>query len=417
MPKIFISYRRNDTEHVVGSIAAYFKREFGAENVFLDVLDIHPGDDWPAKLRDKVAECDVMLVIIGPQWESIMRERAAQTDDFVRFEITHALHLNKLIIPVTVMSAPIPKFSDLPASVTQLERLNAVEIRTPKDFDNDCAHIADHIRQQNRTPIIKVAIFLLATLAIIIAVVIYSSLSMVTANGQWNPVIESFDDGIEMVQVPRGCFMMGSDDGEANEQPVHKVCFYTPFWIDRFEVTQANFARLDGEQGEEPAFSGDFRPIENITWNEALAHCQSRDARLPTEAEWEYAARGPDNLDFPGREEFEEFDPDNFIYEGSGKTADVGEDNRSGGVSWVGAYDMSGNVNEWVSTIYDPDLDPYPYPYKDDGREDLNREAVSRGVRGGSWKHPGDLLRAASRGMGDPSKPYETVGFRCARDW
>ena len=132
-----------------------------------------------------------------------------------------------------------------------------------------------------------------------------------------------------MVLVPVGCFMMGSSDGKADEAPVHEVCFDAPFWIDVYEVTNAQF----GTSGQ---FDGDDRPREMMNWQRALAYCQSRGARLPTEAEWEYAARGPDSLIYPWGNAFI---ADNVVYflNSENRTWDVGS--RPQGVSWVGAYD------------------------------------------------------------------------------
>ena len=229
-----------------------------------------------------------------------------------------------------------------------------------------------------------------------------------TANDQWTPVIQEFDD-VDMVLVPAGCFMMGTEDGDSSEQPVHEQCFDEPFWIDRYEVTQADFARLGGTQVTTPGFSGDFRPVEQITWFEARDFCiEQRGGRLPTEAEWEFAARGPDDLMYTWGNEFV---GDNVVYVGNsnGQTAEVGS--RPGGVSWVGAYDLSGNVWEWVSSVYEE----YPYA-TDDGREDLYR-MDDRVLRGGSFNFTFVLLQAADRDWNSPDTDNLNVGFRCSRDY
>ncbi len=150
-----------------------------------------------------------------------------------------------------------------------------------------------------------------------------------TANSQWQSVLQEFD-GVEMVLVPAGCFWMGSDDGDDNETPVHRQCFDEPFWIDRYEVTTVQY---NGQGNPE-------RPRGTVTWTESLAHCQSRVGRLPTEAEWEYAACGPDSLVYPWGNEFIS---DNVVYEGNASgIASIGS--HVGGVSWVGAFDMAGNM-------------------------------------------------------------------------
>jgi formylglycine-generating enzyme required for sulfatase activity len=256
---------------------------------------------------------------------------------------------------------------------------------------------------------------------------------------QWEPriIVEEIKGmQIEMVEVPPGCFMMGSVAG-GNEVPIHEQCFDKSFYIDRYEVTQAQFIALDGVMVEDFAFSGEDRPVETINWFEARDFCAARGARLPTEREWEYAARGPDSLTYPWSNVFV---PENIVYnrvESQG-TADVvdedGNPARPNGASWVGAMDLIGNVYEFTSTRFD-DLNLsqqtndyqglFPYPYvPDDGREEdetlseaRNRGAVYglRVVRGGSWILTGTYLRAAARSGYIPASSYNFTGFRCAR--
>lgn len=241
----------------------------------------------------------------------------------------------------------------------------------------------------------------------------------VTNNAEWKPFIEAnarVVDGVSMVMVPAGCFMMGSTESQidyamtlysgreyyADETPAEQVCFDAPFWIDRTEVT-------NGQYGGSGEWDGDDLPRETVSWFEAKAHCENRGARLPTEAEWEYAARGPDSLIYPWGNEFV---AENVVYsENSGsKTAPVAS--RPGGVSWVGAYDLSGNVWEWVSTIYDQEEFTYPYATAD-GREDNNTD-VGRVFRGGSWDLVAVSVRTAIRDGFDDIYGEFDIGFRCA---
>jgi formylglycine-generating enzyme required for sulfatase activity len=230
----------------------------------------------------------------------------------------------------------------------------------------------------------------------------------ITRNADWTPVTQNFD-GVPMVLVPAGCFMMGSNDGQDDEQPVHEQCFEEPFWIDETEVTQADFERRGGQKANPNRFDGDQRPVERITWFEARDFCAQRGARLPTEREWEYAARGPDNLVYPWGSTWNE---NNAVFSGNSnnQTANVGS--RPVGASWVGAVDMSGNVWEWTSTLYEP----YPY-LATDGREDDtgDRTDVRRVLRGGSFVNTSFDLRAPSRLGLAPNFVSEDFGFRCAR--
>lgn len=254
----------------------------------------------------------------------------------------------------------------------------------------------------------------------------------VAHNGDWTPLVRVFD-GVSMVLVPPGCFTMGSDTGEPDESPAHLQCFDEPFWIDMYEVTNNQY----GSFGE---FNGPNQPREMVGWEQAGAHCRARGVRLPTEAEWEYAARGPDSWVYPWGDVF---DPDKVchIWNSSRRTCDVGS--WPGGVSWVGAYDLSGNVYEWCSTIYQrydvpwgfstdlPFIKPayhrqqiltFGYPYDPaDGREDAccsGNDYAHYVLRGGSW---GDFvletLRASNRYANHPGSYGSAFGFRCARSY
>lgn len=244
-----------------------------------------------------------------------------------------------------------------------------------------------------------------------------------TGNAAWTPISAEFE-GITMMLVPPGCFMMGSEDGDEDEKPIHEQCFSQSFWIDQTEVTQVDFEQLGGVKNKPNAFDGDQRPVENITWFEASNFCAKRGTRLPTEREWEYAARGPDALIFPWGNSF---DADNAVYaENTDETENVGS--RSAGVSWVGTLDMGGNVWEWVSSIYgidnlnfdfsEPGEKIYLYPYDAaDGREQNSQDETHIRVnRGGSAILFAPSISASRRNIGPPNGRSPVGGVRCARD-
>jgi formylglycine-generating enzyme required for sulfatase activity len=225
-------------------------------------------------------------------------------------------------------------------------------------------------------------------------------------NEDWSPFIDEFA-GVEMVLVPAGCFMMGDENGEQDEYPVHEVCFEESFWIDRYEVTNVDY-------GSSGLYSNSNYPREDLTWVDAQKFCEHRGARLPTEAEWEYAARGPSNWIYPWGNEF--IAENAVCWSNSvGHPSDIGS--RLGGQSWVGAYDMSGNVWEWVNDWYGP--------YSEERQ--INPIGPESGeyriYRGGSWgnNHVG-TLRSSYRTATVPDD-YRTggwnydIGFRCARSF
>ncbi len=223
-------------------------------------------------------------------------------------------------------------------------------------------------------------------------------------------------DGMAMVYVPGGTFPMGSteDDAEANpdEMPRHMVTL-DGFWIDQNEVTNAQFAEFLNQHGSSSpqgtrmialdegyvqiSQHGDEfvttkaaldRPVVMVTWHGAAAYCQWAGGRLPTEAEWEYAARGPEGNHYPWGSEPPTCDLANH---GTcvGVPVDVGS--RPAGASWCGALDMAGNVWEWVSDWFSP--------YQDLPQANPTGPATGKVpvLRGGGWHSPPWELRATCR--------------------
>jgi formylglycine-generating enzyme required for sulfatase activity len=257
----------------------------------------------------------------------------------------------------------------------------------------------------------------------------------VITNADWTPVVQDVG-GVPMVLVPAGCFMMGSTTGDRDEQPVHEQCFEQAFWIGQMEVTNAQYkAFIDAGGYTNAAYWMDagwsWRQIEGITqpdcwtdstfnqsnypvvcvsWYEAIAYslwlsATSGEAfRLPTEAEWEYAARGPDGLVYPWGNEWNANKAITSETSNGESANSVGS--RPAGASWVGALDMSGNVWEWMSLLYQS----YPYDATD-GREDVQADG-QQVLRGGSWSFNLDLARAASRLNYSPNFRNFSLGFR-----
>ncbi|MBX3086019.1 MAG: SUMF1/EgtB/PvdO family nonheme iron enzyme [Anaerolineae bacterium] len=228
-----------------------------------------------------------------------------------------------------------------------------------------------------------------------------------TSNQQWAPKVVQFD-GVAMVLVPPGCFNMGYNNGSDPEKPVHRVCITKQFYLDRFEVTNAQFSARSGSARTASYRADANLPRENITWLDANLYCLKRGGRLPTEAEWEYAARGPDNLLYPWGNRFAVA---NTIYRlnSGNQTAEVGINLRPDGRSWVGAYDMSGNVWEWVIDYY------HPYPFTAQTDPVNITQSAERVVRGGGWSNDSAGVRATNRNNILAISHYNFLGFRCAR--
>ncbi len=218
-------------------------------------------------------------------------------------------------------------------------------------------------------------------------------------------------DGAEMVWVPGGTFLMGDPDHD-DEQPVHEVVV-KGFWIYKYPVTQgqyANYFRAIGEPVRRTSMwlRGDEhnnKPVTGVRWEEAVAYCQWAGVRLPTEAEWEWAARGPKGGKYPWGDYWEEGKA-NTAENGQFTQTDVGR--YATGASWCGAQDMSGNVFEWCSSLFQP----YPYD-PNDGREDLNARG-DRVLRGGSARTDAECARTTYRCKQNPRASM--TGFRPVKD-
>jgi len=233
-------------------------------------------------------------------------------------------------------------------------------------------------------------------------------------------VAEASTDGMVMVFIPAGPFIMGSNDrdpsAQSNEKPQVTVTL-KDYWIDETEVTNAQYAECvhnglctetKSRHFDNEAYAD--HPVVGVDWFQAGTYCKWAGRRLPTEAEWEKAARGPDGLIWPwGNQE-----PDDTRANFTGKdTQPVGSYPDGAGRAF-GVLDMAGNVWEWTSAWYLSDyyktmpLDNPPGPT--DGPANL------RVLRGGSWGTTPVSIRAANRSRNAPTAQADTIGFRCAAD-
>jgi formylglycine-generating enzyme required for sulfatase activity len=218
-------------------------------------------------------------------------------------------------------------------------------------------------------------------------------------------------DEAEMVFVPAGEFEMGSTEGKNDEKPVHKV-HTDGFWIYRTPVTVAMYQRYCRETGKKmPATPPKWGwrnddPMVNITWEEARNYCSWAGGRLPTEAEWEKAARGTKKNLYPWGNVWDESLANSSL---TSNTGPVRVGNYRRGASPYGVLDMAGNVWQWCHDWYEAD-----YYTKSSNRNPQGpRGAEARVVRGGSFESDAASLRTTNRSKADPKQRLEYVGFRC----
>jgi formylglycine-generating enzyme required for sulfatase activity len=250
-----------------------------------------------------------------------------------------------------------------------------------------------------------------------------------------------------MVEIPAGPFTMGTDSGELNEAPAHEADL-PAFMIDKFEVTNADFAvfveatgyetyaEKQGTTGWRAAYTEgkDNHPVVYVTFDDAMAYCTWAGKRVPIEAEWEKAVRGPEGFLFPWGDEWDATQANVKESGLRGVTTNSSRPNGSGlcdewdatqanvkesglrGTATVGSYppngsglcDMAGNVWEWVDSPYEA------YPGSD--YQDAKYSPDLRGLRGGGWFDDEEQVRATNRNAGDPTiTANDDIGFRCAR--
>lgn len=238
----------------------------------------------------------------------------------------------------------------------------------------------------------------------------------------------------EMVLVPAGKFIMGTDDVDAsgksqefgfneplylNEQPRREIDL-PAFYIDKYEVSNEQFLaylRALGKYSEQDIgaiverleMTAPKLPVRNITWYKADEYCRFVGKRLPTEAEWEKAARGTDGREYPWGNDWNA----EYVNKGQGEADVMPVGSLEQGQSPYGAFDMAGNVMEWTADWYEA----YPgAEYKSPNYGQKRKVA-----RGGSWGGVGHYViphyfRTAYRFNFKPDQAFNDVGFRCAKD-
>lgn len=231
-----------------------------------------------------------------------------------------------------------------------------------------------------------------------------------------------FVDGMDQVYVPAGEFIMGSksrDTAADEDEKPERTVYLDAYWIDKYEVTNGQYEDCvtaggctrpnENKSYIRSSYYGnaeyDNYPVIQVDWNQAVAYCEWAGGNLPTEAQWEKAARGPNGNKYPwGNEE-----PDSGYVnynDNIGDTSEVGSYEK--GASPYGAMDMAGNVMEWVSDWYDD------YDANDTNNpQGPSDPGYFRVLRGGGWSNGNWSIRTALRGVSNPSDRLYYAGFRC----
>lgn len=456
MAGIFISYRRQESTKDARSLYERLRGEFGREGVFIDLEGLDYGVDFVESLGRQLEGCRVLLALIGPHWltakDARGRRRIDDENDFVRIEVRTALERGIRVVPVLIDGAPMPVTEELPADLQRLVRLQALDLDF-KRFDQDVGRLVSVLRKllgQGETrpqtlmspppppPASSGHWKSVAMVSVVVAAgaagyalkpgPVPVPVPPVTEQVPPAPPPDPFPTGKQfrdcedaacpvMVVIPAGSFLMGSPANEKDrsddEGPQHRVSV-AKFAMGQYEVTQGQWKALMGNNPSRFTDCGDKCPVDNVSWDMAQEFVKKLSAktgqkyRLPSEAEWEYAARAGTTTAYAFGATLSASQA-NFSESKIGKTVQVGSYAANG----FGLRDMHGNVWEWVQDCWHDNYQGAPA----NGRAwetECNGEA-RRVLRGGAWDYHPRFLRSAIRNWGTPDGLNYGAGFRVAR--
>jgi formylglycine-generating enzyme required for sulfatase activity len=234
-----------------------------------------------------------------------------------------------------------------------------------------------------------------------------------SSDGDNSPNSYTNSFGIQFNYVEAGTFIMGAEDGNDNEKPIREVELTEAFYLGIYEVTQAQWFAV---MGISPSFfTGDSLPVERVSWQDVQAFIAQLNEieggsryRLPSEAEWEYAAKGGQaskSFTFAGSDSINNVAWYNANSSGISHKVGLKQPNE------LGIYDMSGNVWEWCQDWFDAEY----YEQAPNRNPEGPSSAISKVIRGGSWGSSSDICRTTNRGSIEIESRFSGIGFRLLR--
>jgi formylglycine-generating enzyme required for sulfatase activity len=407
VPKIFSSYRREDSVGVTGRVYDRLGAHFGRDCVFMDVDAIPFGVDFRQHLTNAVSECDVLLAVIGEQWLTVSHNgqpRLQDAKDFVRIEIEAALQRGIPVIPVLLGKTSMPREDELPAALAPLVFRNAAPVDPGRDFHSHIDRLIrglDHLAGKAGTT---------------------TSETPPKKPTRKAGEILTNSIGMKLAWIPPGKFLIGSPDKEperGKDERQHEVEITRGFYMGVYPVTQEEYAKVmkatpsyfaSTGKGKDNVAGMDTKrfPVEQVSWRDALEFCRrlgelepGKNYDLPTEAEWEYACRAGSVTAFSFGANLSSRQA-NFN-QGLGRTCAVG----AYPANVFGLFDMHGNVWEWCKDCYDAayyDKSPISDPECTQGE--------NRVLRGGAWNYRTSYCRCAYRNSYAPDYRGFSFGFR-----
>ncbi len=390
MPRVFLSYRRQDNTSLAVRVFEKLEGHFGADEVFMDIDSIPPGVDFRKHIDLGVSRCDVCVVLIGPRWAGDDGKRIHDSRDFVRLEVESALKRDIPVIPLLIDNTPMPAESDLPASLAEFSYRSGLTIDQGRNFKHDVDRLIRGIERVVKGGEAKAGFSGMKA----------GDRKVLTLKGQ----------EIAFRWCPPGSFKMGDERVD--------VTLTQGFWMAETETTQGLWKAVGGPTLDWSFAAGPKFPVFNVSHSEAEQFAtrlteQLRQAgqlregwklALPTEAQWEYAARAGTTTSYGfGDDETKLGDHAWFRENSGGKPHEVGTRQAN---PW-GLHDMLGNVWEWCADGWDAKLPGGVDPQVPSG-------APIRVDRGGGWDSGARSCRAAHRYGLTPGIRNDNLGFRVA---
>jgi len=430
---IFLSYAREDLAKAKLLAAALEKQGW---SVFWDRTSLLAGQDFDQVIEQAIEQAGCMIVA----WST-----ASKRSDWVRGEANIGRE-RKILVPVLFEAIEPPiafralhtenfaAWNGETDSSVYLALCNALtkRIGPGKAFVSDKDPATHQPSNKPKKPEIRwskqLAVkigkisFITATLTILLWFVVPVLLNQMkgtlitqTPNPDNKVTNQPLIKEPEMVRIPAGSFQMGSNDGRDDEKPVHSVTLKS-FTIGRYEVTFDEYDQFAKANGKPKPYDSGWgrgeRPVINVSWEDAVAYVQwlsnitGKHFRLPTEAEWEYAARAKTTSDYYWDGQADDFAW--FTGNSAHKTHQVGQKKPNA----FGVYDTAGNVWEWVQDCYEVNYNQAPK----DGTASEQQDCNMRVLRGGSWIDQSDWMRSAIRYGDNPDSHSYIAGFRLAQD-
>lgn len=393
---IFLSYASEDR---AAADAVRLALQGDGHEVFFDRENLVPGEEFHARIRRGIEDCDLVVFLVSP--------KALDAGSYTLTEISIAEKTWPIpedrILPVLIEPVAV---KDLPAylsSVTFLE--------TPGNVPATVADAVDRIARARRRKRLRKLVPIAAVCVLAAAAATW----YLTNRGP--QILRVGKDGAPTLLVPAGNYTMGDDESSPARQ-----LFVDAFYMDQFETTTARFARYLASTGsqhvpdswdEVTGKNSDEMPVIGVSWNEANAYCRWAGRRLPTEAEWEKAARGTDGRPYPWGASPPTLDRANFEnyaegpYEGA--LSPVGT--HAAGKSPYGIDDLAGNASEWVADWYSESFTTDDV-YNPHGPGEGDKKVI----RGGGRYDKAPRLNSAARQYASPDTRGNDIGFRCASD-